>query len=160
MSLGWFLAINESFKGHKMTEFIKIPKWYWVAAVAGLLWNLLGVSAFVMQMLISPDMLENMAEAERMALEANPTWFTVAYGTSVIAGALGCSFMMLRNKLATPLFIISFISVLVQMYYSFFMSEHITDYGPGAMSMPIMIIIIGIFLIWFARSSRAKGWIS
>lgn len=134
--------------------------WFWVVSVVALLWNLMGVSAFLMQMLMTTEDMAALPEAQRMALEANPIWFTIAYGTSVIAGALGCVFMLLRNKLATPLFMISLLSILVQMVYSFFMSEHVVDYGPGEIIMPIMIIIVGILLTWFARGSQQKGWIT
>lgn len=143
-----------------MTEKLKLPMWFWVVSVVALLWNLMGVSAFLMQMLMTTEDMAALPEAQRMALEANPIWFTIAYGTSVIAGALGCVFMLLRNKLATPLFMISLLSILVQMVYSFFMSEHVVDYGPGEIIMPIMIIIVGILLTWFARGSQQKGWIT
>lgn len=143
-----------------MTEKIKLPMWFWIASVLALLWNLLGVGAFFAQMFMSPETLAQMTEAQRMALATNPLWFNVAYGTSVIAGALGCVCMLLRNKLAIPLFMISLLSILVQMFYSFFMSEHVANYGPGEIIMPIMIIMIGISLTWFARGSHQKGWIN
>ena len=143
-----------------MTEKLKLPRWFWLAAIAALLWNLLGVAAFFSQMFMTPEMLAEMTEAQRMALEANPTWFNVAYGTSVIAGALGCVAMLMRKSLAILLFIISFAAILLQMLYSFFLSEHVTDYGPGEVIMPLMIIAIGALLIWFARTSRDKGWIA
>uniref|UniRef100_A0A2A4YSA9 Sugar transporter n=1 Tax=OCS116 cluster bacterium TaxID=2030921 RepID=A0A2A4YSA9_9PROT len=143
-----------------MTEKMKLSMWFWIAAIVALLWNLMGVSAFFMQVSMSADDMAKLPEAQRMALEANPTWFNIAFGTSVIAGALGCVFMLMRKSLAILAFIISFAAVLVQMLYSFFLSEHITDYGPGEVVMPLMIIAVGALLIWFARSSRDKGWIS
>lgn len=142
-----------------MTSDLVLPKWYWIAVIVALLWNLIGVSAFFMQMFISPEMLADMTEAQRTALDDNPTWYTAAYGTSVIAGALGCSAMMLRSSWAILLFIISLAAILLQTFYAFFLSEHMPDFGPGEVIMPIMIVVIGILLIWFARSSRDKGWI-
>lgn len=143
-----------------MTEKLKLPMWFWVATAVALLWNLMGVGALFMQIFATPEDLAKMTEAQRMALQANPTWFNIAFATSVIMGTLGCIFMLMRKSLAILLFIISFAAVLVQMLYSFFLSEHTTDYGPGEIVMPIMIIAIGALLIWFARTSRDKGWIS
>lgn len=143
-----------------MTDKSKLPMWFWVASVAGLLWNLLGVSAFFMQIFMSPETLAEMPEAQRMALEANPIWFTIAYGVSVITGALGCIYMLKLNKLALLLFLISFVSVLVQMLYSFLLSEHIVDYGPGELVMPMMIVFVSLLLISFASNSKQKNWIS
>ena len=143
-----------------MTEKLKLPVWFWVLAIVALLWNLMGVWAFFMQISPSPEDLAKTTEAQRLARDANPTWFNIAFGTSVIAGALGCILMLMRKSLAILLFIISFAAILVQMLYSFILSEHMTDYGPGETIMPLMIIAVGAFLIWFARSSRDKGWIS
>ncbi|MBL1420016.1 MAG: hypothetical protein COC24_005840 [Alphaproteobacteria bacterium] len=143
-----------------MTEKLKLPLWFWVVAIVALLWNLMGVFAFAMQVTMSASDMAQLPEAQRMALENNPMWFNIAFGTSVIAGALGCIFMLMRKSLAILAFIISFAAVLVQMLYSFFLSEHMTDYGSGETIMPLMIIAVGAFLIWFARSSRDKGWIS
>jgi hypothetical protein len=33
-------------------------------------------------------------------------------------------------------------------------------YGPGGMTMPIMVMAISIFLVWYSRSAKEKGWIS
>jgi len=33
-------------------------------------------------------------------------------------------------------------------------------YGPGVLIMPIMVLVISVALVWHAKSSIAKGWLS
>ena len=68
----------------------------------------------------------------------------------------------MRKKLAKTIFMVSLIGILVQMYYNFFVIDSIAVYGPGAMAMPIMIILFAVFLIWYAnyciKKNRAWGF--
>ena len=89
-----------------------------------------------------------------------PAWATAAFAIAVFAGALGCIALLLRKSWAKSLFVLSLIGIVVQMVYNLFMSKAMEVYGPGAAIMPIMVMLFGIFLIWFSKKSISKGWIS
>jgi hypothetical protein len=150
---------NSSNKNN-MTSTNKPAAWFWIISSIALVWNLLGVMAYVAQVTMSPEALQALPEKERTLMESVPGWATGAFAVAVWGGALGCVLLLLKRKLATPILVLSFIGVLVQMYHSFFISNSIEVYGPGGMVMPIMVLIIGMFLIWFSRKSTANGWIS
>jgi hypothetical protein len=120
----------------------------------------MGVMAYLTQVNMSVEAIQALPEKERALMESFPAWATGAFAIAVWGGTLGCILLLIRRKLATPVLIISFAAVLVQMYHSFFISNSIEVYGPGGMVMPIMILVIGICLIWFSRTSAAKGWIN
>ncbi len=137
-----------------------MPKsFYWIAGVA-LIWNLLGVGAYVSQVTMSPDALNALPEAERALYENVPAWATAAFAIAVNGGALGCLLLLLKKAIATPVLIASLAGVIVQMYHSFFIANSIEVYGPGGMVMPISIVIIGVYLVWFSMNAKNKGWIS
>lgn len=46
------------------------------------------------------------------------------------------------------------------MTHAFFMSNTFEVVGNDQMGMTIMIIIVGVALVFFARMSQNKGWIS
>jgi K+ transporter len=73
---------------------------------------------------------------------------------------VGCLLLLLRKKWATSILIISFIGIVVQMIHAFFMANSIEVYGPGGVIMPIMVLIIGAWLIWYAKGAEKKGWIN
>jgi len=138
----------------------KPPMWFWIVSALALLWNLAGVMAYLGQAYMSIENLEKMSQAERLLYESQPAWVTGAFAVAVWGGALGCIALLLKKKWAKPVFVISLIGILVQMSHSFFMSNNFEVYGPGAMVMPIMVIIIGIALVLFANTGIKKGWLS
>ena len=138
----------------------KPPMWFWIVSALALLWNLAGVMAYLGQAYMSIETLEQMSQAERLLYESQPAWVTGAFAVAVWGGALGCIALMLKKKWAKPVFIISLIGILAQMSHSFFISNNFEVYGPGAMIMPIMVLIIGIALVLLANTAIKKGWLS
>jgi hypothetical protein len=138
----------------------KKPVWFWIVGWGALLWNLMGVFAYIMQVTMSPEMMATMPEAQREILENTPAWATGAFALAVFGGAFGSLLLLLKKKWAFELFVISLIGVTVQMYHSLFLSNSIEVYGPGGAVMPIMVVLFGIGLIWMAKHSISKGWIS
>ncbi len=138
---------------------IKPPVWFWIVSIVALLWNLMGVMAYLQQAFITEETLAALSEPERILLETRPAWATAAFAIAVWGGLLGCIALLLRKKWARPVLLISLIGILVQMIHSFFISNNLEAYGPGEISMPILIILIGVGLVFFARISTKKLWL-
>lgn len=136
------------------------PRWYWIVAGVGLVWNLMGVMAYIAQVTMTPEAMAELPEAERLLYEATPAWANGAFAIAVFGGALGCLALLLKKVWAVPLFIISLLGILVQMFYAFFMSNSFEVFGPGSAIMPGMVILIAIYLVWFARMAKTRGWIN
>ena len=146
-----------------MSEVIngKPPTLFWVIAVILLLWNFTGLMFYYGQVTMTPEMLaENFSAAERAFMEQTPVWATAAYATAVTAGVLGALLMLLRKALALPLFIVSLVSVLIQDFDAFILSDAIGVWGTGALRLPAVVIVICVFEIWYTRTARAKGWLT
>lgn len=140
---------------------IKLPTWFWVVAVVALIWNLLGVMAYLGMVYMSPEDFAAMTDAQQALMESTPGWVTGAFAIAVFGGVLGCLYLLLRKKLAIPLLGLSLGGVLVQMFHSFFLTEATEVYGAfQGLIMPVLVIVIALLLLIFARSARAKGWIS
>jgi hypothetical protein len=139
---------------------IKPPKTFWVIGIIALLWNLMGAFAYLAQAYMSDEALAALPEAERALYENVPAWATAAFATAVFGGVIACILLLLRRKSATLVFIISLIGIIVQMVYNIGISKAAEVYGPGGMLMPAMVILIGIFLVWYSKNSYQKGWIA
>lgn len=138
----------------------KSPVWFWVVSVFALIWNGLGVMAYLGQAYMDDTDLAALPEAEQALYADVPAWATAAFAIAVWGGLLGCLALLLRKKWAKPVLLLSLIGIVVQMIYNLFISEAMDVYGPGGAIMPIMVIVIGIFLVWFSKKSIAEGWIS
>ncbi len=130
---------------------------FWIIGIVALIWNLMGVFAYLQQAYMTEEDLMAMPVAEQALYENIPAWVTGAYAIAVFGGALGCILLLLRKKLAGSLFLISLVGIVVQMSYNIFMSKAADVYGPGGISMTAMIILIGIFLLWYAKKKTAVG---
>ena len=136
------------------------PKWFWVIGVLALLWNLIGVMAFIGELLVDPQELENLSETERNFYAARPIWVIIAYALAVFGGSLGAIALLVRKKAAKSFFILSLVGILAQQFYAFFLSEALNQLGLEDLVLPLAIIIIGFLLLWYTKYCIAKGWVN
>jgi uncharacterized membrane protein len=138
----------------------KAPRWFVVVAIVALVWNLLGVAAYIMQVSMSTESLAALPEAERALYESMPAWATAAFALAVNGGALGCLLLALKKSLALPVLVISLAAVLVQMFHAFVISNSFEVLGPTGLVMPVLVLVIAVYLVHLARSAKANGWLS
>ena len=142
------------------TVISKAPKWFMIVAALLLVWNLMGVMAYIMQVTMSTEAFAALPEAERQLYENTPKWATAAFAIAVNGGALGCALLLLKRNLAGLFLQLSLAAVLVQMFYAFFMSRSFEVFGPGGMVMPVMVIVLAVYLVMLAAKAKTKGWTS
>tara|TARA_R110002073_G_scaffold72537_1_gene177223 strand:- start:204629 stop:205069 length:441 start_codon:yes stop_codon:yes gene_type:complete len=138
----------------------KPPMWFWIVSVIALLWNAMGVKVYLDQaynteahkaMYNTPELLE--------MVNNTPSWAIAAFALAVFGGLLGCIGLLLRKKWARITFLVSLLGIIVQMINNVFMSGAMEVYGPGAIAMPIMTLLIGILLLWLSKKGISKGWL-
>ena len=137
---------------------------FWVIAILALVWNIMGLFQFVAATFMQDSMLETYKEMyteEQVALFTNtPSWYYVFFGICTITGVLGCIALLLRKKIAIPLFLISLITVLIVQGYWLLGTNTIELLGMQAVIMPIIVIIICIFLYFYSKGATQKGWLA
>ncbi len=133
---------------------------YWIIAVIALIWNGMGVKAYLDQAFNSESFRAQFDTAQLAIIDNTPAWATAAFALAVFGGLLGSLTLLLRKKIANLLFTVSLLGIIVQMSYNFFISKSIEVYGPGGMIMPIMILVIGIFLFMYSKNVTTKGWLN
>jgi hypothetical protein len=139
----------------------KPPAWFWIVSVLALLWNLMGVMNYLGSTFMKEAIKAEMTTEQVNLMESTPAWVTAAFAIAVWFGAAGCIGLLLRKKWAKSALGMSLIGVLVQTGYGFFMTNATEVYGQTeAVIIPMMVIGIGIFLVFFARLSERKLWIA
>jgi len=133
---------------------------FWIISSLALIWNLIGIGAFSMEILISDEALASLSEQERLLYESTPAWLTFVYGVAVFAGTLGSILLLMKNLSATRVFIVSFVAIAIQMTYSLFMTKALEVYGAIGAVMPATVFLIGIFLIWYSKKCHTAGILS
>jgi uncharacterized membrane protein len=136
-----------------MTKGTKIFAWVMVV------WNAMGVLAFVSQLLMTPEMIAQLPEAQQEAYKNIPTWSMVAYALAVFGGLLGSLMLALGKKLAFPLLVVSLAGVLVQQFYNFVIIDSIALLGPSVVILPTVVVIISILLVVVSQRGVKAGWL-
>ncbi|TPV57363.1 hypothetical protein FJ444_13290 [Aestuariibacter sp. GS-14] len=137
----------------KMTTGTKIFAWIMVV------WNALGVMAFVSQLLLTPEMIALLPEAQQEAYNNIPLWSYVAYALAVFGGLLGTLMLALGKKLAFPLLVLSLVGVLVQQFYNFVIIDSIALLGPSVVILPSLVVVIAIILVMVSKRGTKAGWL-
>jgi hypothetical protein len=134
---------------------------YWIIAGAMLVWNLIGLIFYYQQSTLTEAvMLDAGLTAQQIAHILNtPAWGHSGYAIAVNAGVLGAIFLLLRKAWAVPLFILSLIGALVQDLDAIVLRDALDAWGTGALWLPIIVIVICVAEIWYARGAKAKGLI-
>jgi len=136
------------------------PTWLKPLAWAALIWNSLGVIAFVMQMMMTPELISKLPIDQQAAYSDIPLWSTIAFAIAVFGGLLGCIFLLKKKALATPTFTVSLAAILLQQYYNFVVINSIDLLGASAVFMPILVIIIAIGLLYISIKGKQQSWLN
>lgn len=143
-----------------MENKIKIPIWFWVTAVFFLLWNSMGVISFFAHTFISEEDLALLPTQERELYGDYPIWTTIVFAIAVFGGLLGAVGLLLKKKWSKTAFIISLLAIVPQMTHNLFFTKSVEVYGVGqAAAMPIMVVVFGLFLVWFSSYGIKKNWL-
>lgn len=137
---------------------VRTPWHLWVVAVLALLWNSFGcVDYFMTQTRMDEWFAQmGMTAAQVEYFKAMPMWTHAAWAIGVWGGALGAILLLLRRKLALPVFVASFLGWLAGAVYAFALSDGMQAMG----SMWPMQVVIGaacLFFIWYARMMVRNG---
>ena len=126
----------------------------WIA-IAALVWNLLGLMAFVMQVFMSPEQVAALPPADRAVYVATPSWLTAAFALAVGGGVVGSIGLLLRQRWAVTAFAVSLAALVVQIAGAYLTTPVWQASGPTGAVMPVLLLAIGTFLLRHARRATA-----
>ena len=123
---------------------------FWVIGAVALIWNAMGVMNFFVQM--SAEGVASMPDSYRTLIESRPAWATGGFAVAVFGGTLGCVLLLLRKFAAYYLFVASLLGAVVLLPHSLSMAA-------ATLGVVAQVLVVA-FLIWYAKRTQSKGWIS
>ena len=143
-----------------MTTSQKPTTLFWVITTILLLWNLMGVSAFIVDNFFTDALAGTYNEEQMTAINATPIWSKILYGISTIGGLLAAVLLVARKKSAVKVYAISLIAVIIHTIYNIGFAGATELFGVGeGLIFPLIIIILAIFEYWWSRYSASKDWL-
>lgn len=145
--------------GAAQSAAIKPPTWYWVASAIALIWMLIGVMSWVMDLMTDEAALAQMSEAQQQLYRARPSWIFVLYAIAIFGGLAGAIGLLMRKRWSVTALAVSLVAVVVQFGYILGAMDAIALLGfAAAAAFPIVIFLIGAALLWFASHAKKSGW--
>ncbi len=141
-----------------MSESTKKPQIdFWIIGIAALIWNLMGVYFYLQQAYMTDEDLAALPQEQQALYENIPSWVTAAFAIAVFGGTLACILLLLRKKLATTIFTVSLLGIIAQNSHTFFMSDAMENIGIVSLILSAMVILIGVFLLWYSKKKETAG---
>ncbi len=132
------------------------PAWYWLFAVAALLFEGAGAYLFSSSLTLDPATLPL---DQRAIFEATPQWMTIAWAVAIGAGLLGAIGLLMRRRFAEPLLLGSLIAVAVQ-FSGIFLVRQLRELTPEDHLMVPVIILLMAYAVWqVSKLARRRGWL-
>lgn len=134
------------------------PNWLTWTGVVFLLWNLIGVGAFVSQFSMSATDIAALPQIERDLWVGMASWVWAAYAIGVGLGTLGAIGLILRKWWSPLAFAFSLIAILIQFSYPFLIAQGAQS-DIGILAFPMFIVVTAVIQWLLSRQWQRKGWL-
>ena len=134
---------------------------FWIIGVIAVIWNGMGVYNYLIQAFKTDALMDSM-DAEQIALmDSLPAWMTALFAIAVFSGLLGSIALLMGKKIATTLFVVSFLTATIQQLYWLFGTDAVDVFSEKMPYLiPILVIVFGAFLVWYSKGQKSKGVLS
>ena len=122
---------------------------FWIVAIAGLIWNLMGSMNYIMQS--NPETVAQMPDVYQMIINGRPSWATAGFAIAVFGGSVGCILLLLRKNVAVPVFMLSLAGIVLTVIHATMLV--------GMVPSSVLSVLVGGALLWYATIARRKNWL-
>jgi hypothetical protein len=142
-----------------MTDALARTPWHlWLVGVIAVLFNAIGAFDFVMSRAQGADYMASagMTPDQIAHYQEMPIGMTIVWAVGVFGAFLASFLLLLRRKLAFPLFVLSLTAFLINLLYTYVLT------GGGALMGQEMVITSAIitgllvFFSWYSRFMAAR----
>ena len=143
-----------------MTDTTSRTPWHvWLVGVIAVLFNGIGVFDYVMSMTQGAAYMAKagMTPAQIAHYQAMPSWMIAVWAIGVWGAMLGSLLILLRNKLAFPVFAVSLAAFLVSLVYTYVLTNGGEAMGGQMVIASVTITALLLFFIYYARLMTKRG---
>lgn len=134
-----------------------VPAWYWLVAIAALLFEGAGAYLFAESLTLDPATLPL---DQRAVYDVTPQWMTIAWAVAIGAGLLGAIGLLTRRRFAEPLLLVSLIAVAVQ-FAGLFLVRRLRELTPeDHLVLPLVIMLLAYAFWQTSKLARRRGWLT
>lgn len=137
----------------------KAPRWLTVAAILALLFEVVGLAGFLIDVMQSPAQVGRLPLDQQLLRAATPSWIYAAYGVAVFAGLAGAIALLKRRTWAMPLLGLSLLAVVVQFGSLNFLPRLHRFFQPSMAITGLIVFIICAAIYALGLHAQRQGWL-
>lgn len=137
--------------GETATPGRSTPRHLWVVGILALLWSAVGAFDYLMTQTQNEAYTGQFTPEQLEYFYGFPAWVVAFWALAVWGGVLGALLLLLRKRLAAPVLLVSFLSMVVTSVHNFLLSEGAEVMGSGGVAFSVAIFAIALGLWLYAR---------
>ncbi len=143
---------------HSETTNIKTPWHLWTVGIIGFLWSAIGAMDFVMTQTQNEAYMSAFTPEQLEFFYGIPMWAIITWGIAVWGGTIGSIFLLIRKKIATPIFLASLIGMVITSIQNYVLSNGMEIMGDAfSLIFTGIIFTTSVGLYWYSRTIQQNG---
>lgn len=136
----------------------KTPLHLWIVGVLALLWNSVGALDYLMTQTQNASYMASFSQEQLDYFYAQPLWMVCAWAIAIWSSVLASIFLLLRKKIAAPVFLVSWLGLIATCLHSYVLSNgYEVMGGNSALAFSALLFVIAGSLFFYARAMINKG---
>lgn len=138
---------------------MKTPWHLWVVGIVSLLWNAMGAVDYFMTATRNAAYMQGFTQAQLDYFYSFPAWSVATWAVGVWFAVLGSVLLLMKRPSALWAFIVSFVGMVLTSFYNYVLADvKMTDVvGPEAMIFSVVIFVVALLLVIYARRMKMSG---
>lgn len=135
------------------------PWHLWVVGVVSLFWNAGGAFDFIMTQTRNLSYMGGFSPEQLEFFYGIPMWAVIIWGIATLGSVLGSLLLLMRKSLASCVFLVSFVTMLISTIKNYILSDGIGIMGGGVVVIlfSVAIFVISLLLYIYARAMSKRG---
>ena len=136
----------------------RAPRHLWVVGILSLLWNAMGAFDYLMTQTRNEKYMSSFTPEQLEYFYGFPAWVVAAWAIAVWGAVVGSVLLLARKRLAAPVFLVSFLAMLVTTIHNFVLTDGMVKMGGGgAVAFSAVIFAVALGLVLYSRAMRRRG---
>lgn len=134
------------------------PRHLWIVGVAALLWSAMGAMDYVMTQTKNEAYLSSYTPEQLEFFYGFPAWLIAFWAIAVWGGVLGSILLLLRKRLAVPVYLASLVAMVITTIQNYGFSNGLEVVGDAfSLIFSGVIFLTTVALYVYARAMHRRG---
>lgn len=139
------------------TQVTATPRHLWIVGVVALIWSLIGAMDYLMTQTENEAYMSQFTPEQIEFFYSFPAWLVAFWAIAIWGSVLGSALLLMRRKLAVPVFVVSFLCMVVTSVHNYGFAGGAGIVGGSGLFFSAVIFVVALGLVIYSRRMAGKG---